>query len=119
MLSRLTSGHLSFHFATKSKGILRTFAETAKKQSSSSNQKLIITLAISGPVCYGVYAYATDKWFHEVLDEKYLFHMPWVMKMMNKWFPVTIDSPYAIRVSICCKDNEVEIKDASRTERST
>lgn len=98
MLSRLTPKYLSFRIASKTRGIIRTFAETAKEQTSSSNQKLIITLAVSGPICYSVYAYATDKRFHEVLDEKYLYHMPWVMKMMNKWFPCVIDSPYVIRV---------------------
>ena len=119
MLSRLTLKCLSFRFATKTKGVIRTFAETAKEQSSSSNQKLIITLAISGPLCYGVYAYATDKWFHEMLDEKCLYHMPWVMKMMNKWFPCVIDSPYAIRVLIWWYTNDIEIKEAPRPERGT
>lgn len=79
---------------------VRSFAETGKKASNNSNMRLVLVLAVSGPVLYGGYAYATDKWFHEMVDMRFLHYMPWVMKMMNKWFPIEIASPFALRVRV-------------------
>ena len=55
-------------------------------------------IGISGPVCYCGYTYATDKLFHENMDEKYVYQWPWLYKRLNKWFPIEIDSPFGLRV---------------------
>ena len=98
MFARHLPSSFTSRAAAVSHRLCRGFAESAKKQSKDSNVKLLLTLAISGPVCYGVYSYATDMRFHELMDEKYLFHMPWVLKKMNKWFPSVVRSPFALRV---------------------
>ena len=89
----------SKRLSLSSLGGVRSFAETGKKESKNSNMRLYLVLAVSGPVLYGGYAYATDKWFHEMVDTRFLHYTPWVMKMMNKWFPIEIASPFALRVS--------------------
>ena len=99
MFSRVCVKACPKRLSLSSLGGVRSFAETGKKESKNSNLRLYLVLAVSGPVLYGGYAYATDKWFHEMVDTRFLHYTPWVMKMMNKWFPIEIASPFALRVS--------------------
>ena len=98
MFSRVCVKGLSKRLVLDSQVAVRSFAETGKNSSKNSNLRLYLVLAVSGPVLYGGYAYATDKWFHEMVDTRFLHYTPWVMKMMNKWFPIEIASPFALRV---------------------
>ena len=78
---------------------VRRFASDAtKEEKKKSNMKLIAVLAVSGPVCYGVFSYATDRRFRRSMNEKYLIHTPWLLRMLDKWFPMNTYSPYTLYV---------------------
>lgn len=100
MFSRVCVKAFPKRIALNPQVCVRSFAETEKQSSKNSNLRLYLVLAVSGPILYGGYAYATDKWFHEMVDTRFLHYTPWVMKMMNKWFPIEITSPFALRVSV-------------------
>lgn len=73
-------------------------SNASKREKNDSSLTLALILGISGPVCYCGYSYATDKLFHENMDEKYIYQWPWLYKHLNKWFPIEIDSPFGLRV---------------------
>ena len=80
---------------------VRRFASDAtKEEKKKSNMKLIAVLAVSGPVCYCVFSYATDRRFRRSMNEKYLIHTPWLLRMLDKWFPMNIYSPYTLYVHL-------------------
>lgn len=80
---------------------VRRFASDAtKEEKKKSNMKLIAVLAISGPVCYCVFSYATDRRFRRSMNEKYLIHTPWLLRMLDKWFPMNTYSPYTLYVHL-------------------
>lgn len=80
---------------------VRRFATDAtKEEKKKSNMKLIAVLAVSGPVCYCVFSYATDRRFRRSMNEKYLIHTPWLLRMLDKWFPMNTYSPYTLYVHL-------------------
>ena len=80
---------------------VRRFASDAtKEEKKKSNMKLIAVLAVSGPVCYCVFSYATDRRFRRSMNEKYLIHTPWLLRMLDKWFPMNTYSPYSLYVHL-------------------
>ena len=80
---------------------VRRFASDAtKEEKKKSNMKLIAVLAVSGPVCYCVFSYATDRRFRRSMNEKYLIHTPWLLRMLDKWFPMNTYSPYTLYVHL-------------------
>ena len=80
---------------------VRRFASDAtKEEKKKSNMKLIAVLAFSGPVCYCVFSYATDRRFRRSMNEKYLIHTPWLLRMLDKWFPMNTYSPYTLYVHL-------------------
>lgn len=80
---------------------VRRFASDAtKEEKKKSNMKLIAVLAVSGPVCYCVFSYATDRRFRRSVNEKYLIHTPWLLRMLDKWFPMNTYSPYTLYVHL-------------------
>lgn len=80
---------------------VRRFASDAtKEEKKKSNMKLIAVLAVSGPVCYCVFSYATDRRFRRSINEKYLIHTPWLLRMLDKWFPMNTYSPYTLYVHL-------------------
>lgn len=80
---------------------VRRFASDAtEEEKKKSNMKLIAVLAVSGPVCYCVFSYATDRRFRRSMNEKYLIHTPWLLRMLDKWFPMNTYSPYTLYVHL-------------------
>ena len=80
---------------------VRRFASDAtKEEKKKSNMKLIAVLAVSGPVCFCVFSYATDRRFRRSMNEKYLIHTPWLLRMLDKWFPMNTYSPYTLYVHL-------------------
>ena len=80
---------------------VRRFASDAtKEEKKKSNMKLIAVLAVSGPVCYCVFSYATDRRFRRSMNDKYLIHTPWLLRMLDKWFPMNTYSPYTLYVHL-------------------
>ena len=81
---------------------IRRFAsDAAKEEKKKSNMKLIAVLAISGPVCFCVFSYATDRRFRQSMNEKYLVYTPWLLRLFDKWFPMNTYSPYTLYVPLC------------------
>ena len=77
-----------------------TSKNATKEEKKKSNMKLIAVLAVSGPVCYCVFSYATDRRFRRSMNEKYLIHTPWLLRMLDKWFPMNTYSPYTLYVHL-------------------
>ena len=78
---------------------IRRFAsDAAKEEKKKSNMKLIALLAVSGPIGFCLFSYATDRRFHQSMNEKYLTHTPWLRRLLDKWFPMNVYSPYTLYV---------------------
>ena len=43
---------------------------------------------------------ATDRRFRRSMNEKYLIHTPWLLRMLDKWFPMNTYSPYTLYVHL-------------------
>ena len=78
--------------------IVRNFAEAKEKKPLTNNQKMAILFSICIPTGWFGWEYATNKSFHEKMDENYLRHAGWVLRLLNKWFPMKYNYAFSIRV---------------------
>ena len=87
------------------KVLIRSFAESTKKEKVRQFAKVSTLLGVTGIVCYGTYAYATSLSFREISDEKVFIHTPWLLKKLHKWFPMDCYSPFMTRVGFWSRLN--------------
>lgn len=78
--------------------LVRSFAEAKEKKPLTNNQKIAILFGICVPTGLAGWRYATNKRFHETMDENYLHYTGWVMRLLNKWFPMHYNYAFSARV---------------------
>ena len=100
MFSKLSNPLRKIHPLTFPQSISRCFSESAKKGKAREYVKVTIFVGVGAITCYGTYKYASDTQTRAFADEKFFIHVPWLLKKLNKWFPLDCYTPFSLQVGI-------------------
>ena len=100
MLSKFSNSLRRIRPLSFPQSIARSFSESAKKSKAKEYVKVTIFVGVGALTCYGTYKYASDTHTRVFADEKIFIHVPWLLKKLNKWFPLDCYTPFSLQVVI-------------------